>query len=69
VSLDDVEVNPVIPQHVAQNLWRLPREVLATGAEDVDLGARASGLRTPRTRSSRPQSARPRDPNDLLGAP
>jgi hypothetical protein len=45
IRLDDVQVNPVLPASMRENLWRLPHEVLAAGAEDVDLGAAARPVR------------------------
>jgi hypothetical protein len=68
ISLDDVEVNPVFPSNVAQNLWRIPHEVIGPGVDDVDLGASAA-LRSARPRSSRPPASHDRDPGDLLRQP
>jgi len=39
LRLNDVTVNPTFDATWAQRLWRMPREVLAAGAEEVDLGS------------------------------
>ncbi len=53
LRLNDVTVNPTFDVAWAQQLWRMPREVLAAGAEEINLGSpigRQPGTPTPGVR-------------------
>jgi len=41
LKLKEVTVNPTFDQAWAQRLWRMPREVLAAGAEEINLGGQS----------------------------